>query len=113
VRPRGADIPNRELKTKLIVQLCECYASEMADHLTTGEVLDFDGEISPTGHAKMKAAAEVCEPDLPQQYGNPSFKNTSPGQLGTDRDQGFDTSVAAPNAKQGRAATVFKLSDSD
>jgi hypothetical protein len=27
----------------------------------------------------------------------------SPGQLGTDRDQGFDTSsVAAPNAKQGR-----------
>jgi hypothetical protein len=62
VRPRGADIPNRELKTKLIVQLCECYASEMADHLTAGEVLDFDGEISPTGHAKMKAAAEVCEP---------------------------------------------------
>jgi hypothetical protein len=48
------------------VQLCECNAGEAADHLTTEEVLDFDREISPTGHAKMKAAAEVCEPDLPQ-----------------------------------------------
>jgi hypothetical protein len=36
--------------------------------------------------------------------------NASPGQLGTDRDQGFDTtSVAAPNARQGWAATVLKL----
>ena len=36
--------------------------------------------------------------------------NASPGQLRTDRDQGFDTtSVAAPNATQGRAATVLKL----
>jgi hypothetical protein len=32
----------------------------------------------------------------------------SPDQLGTGRDQGFDTSVAAPNAKQGRAATVIE-----
>jgi hypothetical protein len=43
--------PNRGLKKKLIVELCECYASEVADHLTTKEVLDFDGEISPTVHA--------------------------------------------------------------
>jgi hypothetical protein len=32
----------------------------------------------------------------------------SPGQLGTDRDQGLDTSVAAPNARQGRAATMLE-----
>jgi hypothetical protein len=43
---------------------------------------------------------------------NPLQQIASPGQLGTGQDRGFDTSVAAPNAKQGRAATVFDVDDS-
>jgi hypothetical protein len=40
------------------------------------------------------------------RFGRPI--NAGPGQLEADRDHGFDTSVAAPNAKQGRTATVIE-----
>lgn len=58
--------PKRALKKKLIAERCDCYAVEFASRVTTKDALDFDGEISPTMHAKLKAAAETCEPELPQ-----------------------------------------------
>ena len=44
---------------------------------------------------------------------NPLRQIANPDRVGTGRDRGFDlSSVAAPNAEQGRAATMLDVDDS-